>query len=78
MVEFTYKIIPAWQCCTKIMQSCYEKDDKGLLTNLLIDNNVDKAGLSSWLAFGIIIIGVIIRENNKLQNFDHVNVANIA
>jgi len=41
-------------------------------TNLLIDKIVYKARLSSRLASGMIIIGIIIRENNKLQNFGHV------
>jgi len=45
-------------------------------TNLLIDNIVDKAGgLGSWITSDIIIIDVIIRENNKLQNVGNVNVA---
>jgi hypothetical protein len=45
-------------------------------TNLLIDNIVDKVeGLGSRLASDIIIIGVIISENNKLQNVGNVNMA---
>jgi hypothetical protein len=48
-------------------------------TNLSIDNIVDKAeGLGSRIASDTITVGVIISENNKLQNVGNVNVGNIA